>query len=115
MDGVDIVHNLETFPYPIEDNTFDEIHGQHIIEHIRDLIPFIQELCRIAKPGAKIIFRAPHASCSYSSWSDPTHIRPFTTQTLKYFEDNSMRAYYSKTRIKVTKTKLHYICYNGQR
>lgn len=115
MKWVDIVHNLEVYPYPIKDNTFDEIHGQHIIEHIRDLIPFVQELCRIAKPGARIIFRAPHASCSYSSRSDPTHIRPFTTQTFRYFEDDNMRAYYSDTRIKVSKTRLHYICYNGQR
>lgn len=115
MKWVDIVHNLEKYPYPIKDSTFDEIHGQHIIEHIKDLIPFMQELCRIAKPWARIIFRAPHASCSYSSRSDPTHIRPFTTQTFKYFEDDNMWAYYSNTRIRVIKTKLHYICYNGER
>ena len=25
LDGVDTVHDLESFPYPFEDNTYDEI------------------------------------------------------------------------------------------
>lgn len=115
MNWVDIVHNLEMYPYPIKDNSFDEIYWQHIIEHIRNIVPFMQEISRIAKPWARVIFRAPHSSCSYSSWSDPTHIRPYTTETFKYFEENNSWAYYSNVRIKVIQTKLHYICYNGER
>ena len=26
LDGVDVVHDLNVFPYPFEDNEFDEIH-----------------------------------------------------------------------------------------
>lgn len=37
MDGVDVVHNLNKFPYPFEDNQFDEVYASHILEHLDDL------------------------------------------------------------------------------
>lgn len=32
--GVDIVWDLEKFPWPIEDNTFEYIMVNHVVEHI---------------------------------------------------------------------------------
>jgi len=32
--GVDVVHDLEKFPYPFKDNTFDKVLASHIIEHV---------------------------------------------------------------------------------
>lgn len=54
---VDIVHNLEEFPYPFKDDEFDGILGMYIIEHIswRKVKQFIRELYRILKYGGKII------------------------------------------------------------
>jgi len=54
---VDIVHNLEEFPYPFEDEEFDGILGMYIIEHIswRKVKQFIKELYRLLKPGGKVI------------------------------------------------------------
>jgi len=50
----DILHDLNIFPYPIEDNSFDEIIAKHIIEHLDHPQKFIQELCRVCKPGFSI-------------------------------------------------------------
>lgn len=33
--GVDLVHDLTIYPWPIEDNSVDEIHCSHYIEHIK--------------------------------------------------------------------------------
>ena len=48
FDGVDIVHDMNIAPWPVEDNSFDYIRGIHIIEHISDLDTFIKELGRVA-------------------------------------------------------------------
>jgi len=82
--GVDIVHNLEKFPYPFKENTFDFIYAQQIIEHLNDPEGFIRELWRISKPGAKIFIGTVHFS-SPIVWGDITHKRPYQSDTLNYF------------------------------
>lgn len=34
LPGVDIVHNLEKFPWPFENDTFSLVHASHVLEHI---------------------------------------------------------------------------------
>jgi len=34
LPGVDVVHNLEKFPWPFEDDTFSLVHASHVLEHI---------------------------------------------------------------------------------
>ena len=35
--GAEVIHDLEKFPYPFEDNTFDEIFADNTIEHLKDV------------------------------------------------------------------------------
>src|SRR4051794_41919463 len=58
----DIVHDLDVFPYPIEDASFDQILLQDVIEHVERPIQVFEELHRIARPGARIQLRTPHFS-----------------------------------------------------
>ncbi len=48
---VDVVHNLNLFPYPFKDNIFDEILCSHLLEHVNDLIKVMEELHRMLLTG----------------------------------------------------------------
>lgn len=75
--GVDIVHDLLTFPWPFEDNSVDEAHSSHFVEHIDGelRIPFFAELYRVLKPGATALMITPAAD-SNRALQDPTHKFP---------------------------------------
>ncbi len=72
FEGVDIVHDLNVLPWPIEDNSFDMINAKHIIEHVESIPDFMHEIHRVAKSGATVIIETPHFT-SLDSWADPTH------------------------------------------
>jgi ubiquinone/menaquinone biosynthesis C-methylase UbiE len=44
-----MVYDFDIFPYPFEDNTFDEIFSAHFLEHVTDLGKVMEELTRIGK------------------------------------------------------------------
>jgi predicted SAM-dependent methyltransferase len=37
LEGVDVAHDFNKFPYPFKDNEFDEIYTSHVLEHLEDL------------------------------------------------------------------------------
>lgn len=84
LPGVDVVHDLERFPLPFDDDTFDEIIGIDLIEHITDALGLMQELWRIATPDATCTFALPYGS-SDDAWEDPTHVRPYFVNSWAYF------------------------------
>lgn len=79
----DIIHDLEVFPWPFEDNSVEEAHCSHFIEHTKDLFKFFDELYRIMKPGANCTILAPYYS-SVRAWQDPTHTRAISEMTFLY-------------------------------
>ena len=81
---INVVHDLDRFPYPFKDNTFDKIICIHVLEHVNDLGRTLKELKRISKPGAIIKIAGPHFSCGVS-YRDPTHRRFFSYFTFDYF------------------------------
>jgi SAM-dependent methyltransferase len=85
--GVDVVADLDKcgeVPLPFEDDSFDEVLASHLFEHLRNPLPFMQEIHRIAKPDAKAVFRVPYGS-SDDAFEDPTHVRLCFLQTFSYF------------------------------
>jgi SAM-dependent methyltransferase len=78
----DVVHDLDVFPYPIEDGSFDQILMQDVIEHVAQPIRVFEELHRIARPGARIQLRTPHFS-SVLAYGDPTHRHYFSTVAIR--------------------------------
>ena len=88
--GVDVVHDLERFPWPIEQSRFDRIICRDIIEHIEDVTRTMEELHRISRPGGRIEIWTPHFSHP-NSFHDPTHKHHFTLGTFDYFTGD--RAY----------------------
>lgn len=107
LKGVDVVHDLEKFPYPFKDNEFDEIYCSHLLEHLSDLIKVMKELRRILKPKGKLKVVAPYFS-NPGSFSDPTHKRFFTYTTFDYFDSSSGLSYYSDARFKIIKKRIQF-------
>jgi SAM-dependent methyltransferase len=87
LPGVDVVADLNacrTQSLPFPDNHFRVIHGVHVLEHVADPLPLMQELHRIAQPGAKAVFHMPYGS-SDDAWTDPTHVRPYLLESFVAF------------------------------
>ncbi|TNJ65321.1 methyltransferase domain-containing protein [Paenibacillus hemerocallicola] len=87
QEGVDVIANLDdckNSPLPFEDNTISEFFASHLLEHIQYPLPLLQEMHRIAKPGALAVFRVPYGS-SDDAFEDPTHVRQYFLQSFGYF------------------------------
>lgn len=95
----DIVHDLDVFPYPIEDGSFDQILLQDVIEHVREPIRVFEELHRIARPGARIQLRTPHFS-SVLAYGDPTHRHYFSALAIESLAEPRF-AHYTDVRFRV--------------
>ncbi|WP_026731477.1 class I SAM-dependent methyltransferase [Fischerella sp. PCC 9605] len=84
----DLRLDLETFPYPWDDNSVAEIEMCHVLEHLGQqtevYLKIIQELYRICKPGAKVHIVVPHHR-SDRFFHDPTHVRAITPVGLSMF------------------------------
>ena len=52
LPGVDLVHDLTKVPYPLPDDWADEVRLSHVLEHFADPLPILEEVWRIARPGA---------------------------------------------------------------
>lgn len=102
--AADIVHDLDTFPYPIEDASFDQILLQDVIEHVREPIRVFEELHRIARPGARVQLRTPHFS-SALAYGDPTHRHYFSTLAIRSLAEPRF-AHYTDVRFRVVHVSL---------
>ena len=95
----DIVHDLDVVPYPLEDDAFDQILLQDVIEHVRAPYDVMRELHRIGRPGARVHLRTPHFS-SVLAYSDPTHRHAFSAAAIRALAEPGF-AHYSAVRFRV--------------
>ena len=78
----DIVHDLDVFPYPIEDGSSTRSCCRTSSSTSREPIRVFEELHRVARPGARIQLRTPHFS-SVLAYCDPTHRHYFSTVAIR--------------------------------
>jgi SAM-dependent methyltransferase len=102
--AADIVHDLDEFPYPIEDSSFDQILLQDVLEHVAEPIKLFEELHRIGRPGARIQLRTPHFS-SVLAYGDPTHRHYFSTLAIRSLAEPRF-AHYTAVRFRVVDVSL---------
>ena len=102
--GIDVVHDLNKYPWPWPDNSVDEIKIHDVLEHLNDFILAMEEIWRVLKPGGMVYISVPY----YNSWSfaaDPTHKRGFHEITFRFFDPESSycksRFYYTNARFKI--------------
>jgi SAM-dependent methyltransferase len=84
LPGIDVVHDLNTVPWPWADDTAEEINAIDVFEHVDDPLAFMGEVWRVLKPGSEIYI---HTSYIHEpgSFTDPTHKRFCTFETFDYW------------------------------
>jgi SAM-dependent methyltransferase len=108
----DVIHDLDVFPYPFEDNQFDRIFSFDVLEHVSDVIRTLEEIHRLGRNGGRVFLRVPHFS-STLAFGDPTHKHFFNTQSLDYvcggFSEYGYetKVLFRKVRVKINFWKLH--------
>lgn len=83
--------DLFSFPWPFEDESVEEIHCSHFVEHTPDLVAFMNEMWRIMVPGATATIIHPFLK-SDRAFQDPTHTRFIPDVTWWYFNEEWRKA-----------------------
>jgi SAM-dependent methyltransferase len=82
--AADVLHDLNQFPYPFSDNSFEKIFADNVIEHLDDVIKVMIELHRIAMPDAVVSITVPFFA-HRNAFTDPTHKHFFGIHSFDYF------------------------------
>lgn len=110
-DGVDVVHDLETFPYPFENNTFKEVFCSHVLEHLdkKKLPEIMAELKRICKKGAIIKIYLPHFSAG-DTYRDPTHLSGgYSALSFEYFTNKPNYVDYFLPKFEILTNRVNFL------
>jgi SAM-dependent methyltransferase len=69
-------------PLPFQDAIADQMFTVHVLEHLPDYLPLMQECHRVLRPGGVLHVMAPWWR-HVNAVADPTHVRLFDVQTIK--------------------------------
>ncbi len=100
----DVRHDLNRFPYPFEDDHFDVIEADHVLEHLENAFRVVEELYRIARHGATIHLRVPHFSRGFTH---ADHKRGFDVTFPLYFNPD-FKPGYQNIPLKLEKMRLRW-------
>jgi SAM-dependent methyltransferase len=97
----DVTWDLDRFPWPFEDGSFDAIDCTDVLEHLDDIVRVMEEIHRIGRPGCRVTIATPHFSCA-NSFTDPTHRHHFGIFSFDYFTGDNQWGFYTKVRFAKT-------------
>ena len=98
----DVIHDLNTFPYPFESESADLIESDYLLEHLSDPMRVMKELHRILRKNGRLAIKVSHFSRGYAC---PNHQRGFDV-SFPYYFNPSFNGEYSGTEFKVEKLRL---------
>ncbi|MBW4553885.1 MAG: class I SAM-dependent methyltransferase [Aphanocapsa sp. GSE-SYN-MK-11-07L] len=103
----DVRWDLNQFPYPFEDSSFQIIECFDVIEHLNSIPDVMEEFDRILVPGGVAKITTPHFS-SANSYIDPTHKWHLSYFSFDYFSDVSALNYYCSARFTIVSRFIHF-------
>jgi SAM-dependent methyltransferase len=98
--GADLVWDLNRTPYPLPEGQFDEILALDVVEHLEDVMRFMEESWRLLRPGGEIRITTPHFS-SANSFRDPTHRWHLGYFSFDYLASDHALAHYTRARFEI--------------
>jgi len=106
--AVDVVHDLESSPWPFKDGSVDIFFAHSVLGHLDSVVDFFNEVQRVGKNGSRIIISTPYFR-SVDNFSDPTIKHFFTSFSMDYFCDmDSHLSGYGYAKHKLTKIGFWY-------
>lgn len=105
----DIVHNLNVFPYPFDEGSFDEIYLDNTLEHLDEPLHVMEEVYRLCRPGGLVKVIVPYFRSPWA-YHDPTHTHFFTVHSFAYYDPDHIvcqRYDYTLARFKVEKIRFN--------
>ncbi len=85
--GPDIVHDLNVFPWPWDDNSIEQIMALDILEHVDDLVQVMDEMQRVIQSEGVLYIRGPSPDFI---WDDVTHKRAFKLMSFDHFDRSTV-------------------------
>jgi SAM-dependent methyltransferase len=82
--GVDLVYDLNQYPWPFDSDSIDEVCMDQVLEHLQDRNLAVAEIYRILRPGGLAKISVPHFTWQYA-YTDPTHRHFFGYYTFAYY------------------------------
>jgi SAM-dependent methyltransferase len=93
----DVLHDLNSRPWPFPDDHFDEVLAHDVIEHLGETIATLEEIHRVCRHGALVRITVPHYSSS-NAFTDPTHRHYFGRFSFGYVTDGHDLSFYTRAR-----------------
>lgn len=84
----DVDHDLNTFPYPFEDNSVDEVRIIHTLEHLEKPLRTMEETYRMLKKGGIVKVEVPYWK-RFTTFQNPFHLHEFKEEWFKNLNPNS--------------------------
>lgn len=107
LPGVDVIHDMELFPYPFDNLSFNTVVMHHSLEHVskenKTNIIIIEEIYRILAPGGLLVVEVP-----IGQWFnyDPTHKNYVGYWYWKYFSSDFPLNFYTHARFDLVSAEL---------
>ena len=104
----DIVHDLNVFPYPFEDSSFDFIEASHVLEHLDRPFTVMTEFQRILKPDGILHVKVPHFS---RGMTHAEHAHGFDVTFPLYFNKHFPKSGFFGVEFELQKMELHWLAF----
>lgn len=104
--GVDKTFDFDVFPYPFDNDYFDQIYTDNVFEHLIDIPRVMKELHRISKNRGELRIIIPYYNC-YGAYNDVTHRHYFSHLAFEpFYKPNTRGNYFIKEKFALKKLEL---------
>lgn len=104
----DVLYDLNKFPYPFQDNSFEQAEAFHILEHLDKPFNVMKELHRILKPDGTLHIKVPHFSRGFTH---AEHAHGFDVTFPLYFNPGFTKSGYFGVNYRLESMKLNWLAF----
>ena len=104
--NVDLIVDLDSPPYPFEDDSVNEVLLQHVLEHVIDVRSVLDELWRISPADGRLVALVPHFT-HFQALTHPEHRHAFHYNSLAMFTPAAGEPYTDRLWT-IEKAELHF-------